>query len=165
MSHVQRKQKDKTMINREAQTENNIFFVCSLIEYIARATKNTRKNVVNQLGREEIAHYFELADVYHCENIDKLTAELTSKHHIETGIFNNEASCRYTPPSYFDIAKVYKRLIVSIMQYKSISFTDALIEVYNSWITEKIDDYNSSMYYESPDYVFQSYIAGEVLRD
>jgi hypothetical protein len=153
------------MTGREAQDENNIFFVCALIEYIARETKNTRKTVVNQLGKEEIAHYFEFADVYHSENIDKLTAELISKHRIENGMFNNEASCHYTPPSYFDIAKVYKRLIFSIMQYKNISFTDALMEVYNSWITEKIDDYNSSMYYENPDYVFQSYIAGVPLRD
>jgi hypothetical protein len=153
------------MTDREEQFENNIFFVCTLIEYIARKTKNTRKNVVNYLGREEIAHYFELADVYHCENIDKLTAELTLKHRIAAGTFNNEASCRYTAPSYFDIAKVYKRLIVSVMQYEAASFTDALMEVYNSWISEKIDDYNSSMYYESPEYVFKSYIAGEPLRD
>jgi hypothetical protein len=153
------------MTNREPQSENDIFFVCSLIEYIARATKNTRKNVVNYLGKEEIAHYFELADVYHCENIDKLTADLTAKHHIATGMFDNEASCRYTPPSYFDIAKVYKRLIVSVMQYKNASFPDALMEIYNSWISEKIDDYNSSMYYESPEYLFKSYIAGEPLRD
>ena len=35
--------------------------------------------------------------------------------------------------------------------------------VYNSWITRKIDDYNSSMYYENPAYLFESYKAGNVL--
>lgn len=31
---------------------------------------------------------------------------------------------------------------------------DALIKVYNSFLSEKIDDYNSSMYYENPFYLF-----------
>ena len=39
----------------------------------------------------------------------------------------------------------------------------ALTEVYTSWISEKIDDYNSSMYYENPQYIYESYSAGMVL--
>ena len=34
---------------------------------------------------------------------------------------------------------------------------DALIEVYNSFISSKIDDYNSSVYYENPSYIFECY--------
>ena len=34
---------------------------------------------------------------------------------------------------------------------------DALIEVYNSFISSKIDDYNSSVYYENPNYIFECY--------
>lgn len=30
---------------------------------------------------------------------------------------------------------------------------DAKIEVLSSWIIEKIDNYNSSMYYENPSYI------------
>lgn len=40
---------------------------------------------------------------------------------------------------------------------------DTAMAVYNSWITRKIDNYNSSMYYESPSYLFESYKAGTVL--
>lgn len=35
---------------------------------------------------------------------------------------------------------------------------DALIEVYNSFLSDKIDDYNSSMYYENPSYLLECYL-------
>ena len=37
---------------RESQKDNNLFFTCGLIEYIARKTKNTRSDVVNKLGKD-----------------------------------------------------------------------------------------------------------------
>lgn len=40
---------------------------------------------------------------------------------------------------------------------------EALIKVYNSFISGKIDDYNSSVYYENPSYIFESYKQGHVL--
>ena len=38
-----------------------------------------------------------------------------------------------------------------------------LITVYNSWIADKIDDYNSSFYYDSADCIYQSYLIGKPL--
>ncbi|MDR1925196.1 MAG: hypothetical protein LBQ66_12565 [Planctomycetaceae bacterium] len=153
------------MTGREAKTENDLFFVCSLIESVARKTKNMRKDIVNKLGLATIRHYLELADVYHCESMDNLVLELVEKCSIATGTFDNVADCRYRVPTPFDIGKVYKRLIVSVAQNKNFAFSDALMDVYNSWISPKIDDYNSSMYFENPDYLFQSYLAGEPLKD
>ena len=40
---------------------------------------------------------------------------------------------------------------------EEIEIVDALIEVYNSFISAKIDDYNSSVYYENPQYIFECY--------
>jgi hypothetical protein len=37
------------------------------------------------------------------------------------------------------------------------------MEVYNSWLSRRIEDFNSSMYYENPDYLYQSYLKGEAL--
>ena len=42
-------------------------------------------------------------------------------------------------------------------------YVDKMIEVLKSWIIEKIDNYNSSMYYENPGYLFECYKEGEVL--
>ena len=36
---------------RENQKDNDLFFTCALIDYIARKTKNTRATVVNALGK------------------------------------------------------------------------------------------------------------------
>lgn len=44
------------MTGREAQKDNDLFFTCSLIDYIARKTKNRRSVVVNALGRENVAN-------------------------------------------------------------------------------------------------------------
>ncbi|MCL2041145.1 MAG: hypothetical protein FWG84_03775 [Bacteroidales bacterium] len=151
------------MTGREDKNANNLFFLCSLIEYISRKTKNHRNVVVNAIGRDALQHIFDLADVYHCENMDKLSFELTKKHNIETGIFDNVADAKYAIPTHWDIGKVYKRLIMAINKRGNKSLMDALSEVYNSWLSRKIEDFNSSVYYESPEYLFQSYLAGENL--
>ena len=151
------------MIGREDKNANNLFFLCSLIEYTGRKTKNHRNVVVNAIGKDDLQHIFDLADIYHSENMDKLAFEFTEKHNIGNGIFDNVASAKYSIPTHWDIGKVYKRLIISVSKKENKSLIDALIEVYNSWLSRKIEDFNGSVYYESPEYLFQSYLAGESL--
>jgi hypothetical protein len=43
------------------------------------------------------------------------------------------------------------------------SLIEILIEVDNSWLSRKIEDFNSSIYYESPEYLYQSYLEGDNL--
>ena len=148
---------------RESEHENNLFFACSVIEVIGRNTKNRRGEVVKKLGKEEILKLVELADVLHCEPIDATANRLIAKHAIACGSYDNIAKCKYTVPTHFDIAKVYKRLIVNVSEFQNLPVEEAIIKVYSSWICEKIDNYNSSMYYENPGYLFESYKAGKVL--
>jgi hypothetical protein len=146
---------------RENKEENDVFFVCSVIEYIGRKTKNRRSVVVEKLGKAEITRLFELADIFHCEPIEHTAQDLIEKCSITDGNFDNLASCKYNVPTHFDIAKVYKRLICALAPSKNNKPLTALTEVYSSWISPKIDDYNSSMYFENPEYLFESYKAGE----
>ena len=60
-------------------------------------------------------------------------------------------------------AKVYKRLIKQVAQEKQIGIVDALIKVYNSFLSAKIDDYNSSLYYENPSYLLECYLENTIL--
>ena len=76
---------------------------------------------------------------------------------IVSGKFDNIADCGYIVPSYWDIGKVYRRLIKMVAEDEKIKIIDALIEVYNSFISPKIDDYNSSVYYENPNYILECY--------
>ena len=148
---------------REEKESNNVFFLCSLIEYIGRKTKNHRSVVVNALGKEKLQHIFDLADVYHCENMDKLAFDLIKTCKIKEYIFDNVSDAKYTIPTHWDIGKVYKRLIIDISTKQNKTPIDALIEVYNSWISRKIEDFNSSVFYENPEYLYASYLAGDVL--
>jgi len=151
------------MIGREKKEYNDLFFVCSLIEYIGRKTKNHRNVVVNAIGKDKLQHLYGLADVYHSENIEKVTDELIFDYNIEQGVFDNISNAKYSIPTHWDIGKVYKRLIVDICNEQKKEPIEALIEVYNSWLSRKIEDFNSSLYYENPDYLYESYVRGEVL--
>lgn len=39
---------------------------------------------------------------------------------------------------------------------------DALFEAYNSFVSDKIDDYNSSFYYDAPQNILNVYIMGKL---
>lgn len=142
---------------RESKKDNDLFYTCSLIEYISRKTKNIRADVVNKLGKDRISKIYELADVYHCDNIDSVSDEFIEESNILPGKFDNVADCTYVVPSNWDIGKVYKRLIKMVAKDEKTEIIDALIEVYNSFISSQIDDYNSSVYYENPNYIFECY--------
>jgi len=150
-------------VGRMSQKDNDLFFTCALIDYIARKTKNTRTYVVNRLGKEKISKIFELAGIYHCDNPERVCDDFIESAHIETGTFDNIADCGYAVPSYWDIGKVYKRLIKMVAEDKKIDVIDALFEVYNSFISPAIDDYNSSFYYENPLFIFECYKAKKML--
>ncbi len=152
------------MIGRENKENNDMFFVCSLIEHIARRTKNHRSVVVNALGKSKLEHIYNLADVYHSENIDKISDDFIQKAQLTNGNFDNQALTQYAVPTHWDIGKVFARLICSMYEINQTQEPiEILIEVYNSWICSKLEDYNSSFFYENPDYILQCYLAGEVL--
>ena len=150
-------------MGREPQKDNDLFFTCSLIDYIARKTKNIRADVGNQLGKERLERIYDLADVYHCDNINQVSDDFIEEAQIKNGTFDNVGECKYAIPSHWDIGKVYKRLIKQVAENEKISIIDALIKVFNSFISAKIDDYNSSVYYENPSYIFESYKENKIL--
>lgn len=148
---------------REAAKDNDLFFTCSLIDYIARKTRNTRADVVNKLGIKNIEKIYDLADIYHSDNIERVSDDFIQEAEIGNGEFNNVDECNYAIPSYWDIGKVYKRLIKAVAEYEKIGIIEALFKVYNSFLSAKIDDYNSSMYYENPSYLLECYLENKVI--
>jgi hypothetical protein len=150
------------MTGREPQKENDLFFTCSLIDYIARKTKNKRADVVNALGRANIDKIYELADVYHSDNIERVSDDFITAANISDGNFDSVGNAKYAVPSHWDIGKVYKRLILGISKEKNIPVTDALFEAYNSFVSDKIEDFNSSFYYDVPQNILNTYIYGTI---
>lgn len=146
----------------EAKEDNDLFFTCSLIEYIARKTKNTKKVVIEKLGKANIEKIYKLAEVYHSENIEKVSDEFIEKTSIKMGDYDNISKYKSRIPTYWEIGKVYKRLIV-MLEDDNENYANTLMEVLSSWIIDVIDNYDSSMYYENPDYIYQCYKEGKVI--
>lgn len=150
------------MIGRENSKENDLFFTCSLIEYIARKTKNKRADVVNALGKPIIEKIYDLADVYHSDNIETVSDTFIRQAALNEGSFDNLSCAKYAIPSHWDIGKVYKRLILGISREKNMEMIDALVAAYNSFVSDKIDDYNSSFYYDAPQNILNAYLYKEL---
>lgn len=150
------------MIGRENQKENDLFFTCSLIEYIARKTKNKSSAVVNALGKASISKIYDLADIYHSDNIDSVSDDFIQTAGITEGTFDNVAAAKYAVPSYWDIGKIYKRLILGISKENNINVIDALFAAYNSFVSDKINDYNSSFYYDAPQNILNAFLYNEI---
>ena len=42
-------------------------------------------------------------------------------------------------------------------------YIDTLLKILSSWIIKKIDNYNSSMYFESPEYIYKCYVENKII--
>ncbi len=140
---------------------DDLFFLCTVIEYVARQTHNHVRDIVNKLSDDDIVHQLRVASVNHCLSMEQICDEWIEDYNISEGSFDNVSSCRYAVPSVTAIGRVYQRLILDVMKENVI---ETLRKVYNSFISDEISDYNSSFYYSNPDYLKCSYEAGYVLN-
>ena len=142
------------------KNNSNLFFVCSLIEYIARGTKNRRLDVVRQLG-DDLSRIYKYANVFHCEPIEKVADDFIQKDNISNGNYDNLSKYKYTIPDYWDIGEVFARLIEDC--YEEENVINGIKEVYASWMAEKILNFNSDLYYQSREYLAVCYKEGKLL--
>lgn len=144
------------------ESDSALFFTCSLIEFIGRQQKLKRSDVVSALGENVLRRIYNYSDVLHCEPIAKCADDFITECGVPTGDFDNVGRCVYTVPSYWDIGKVYCRLIEDVQNDDTVK---TLKEVYSSWIDAHISNYNTDFFYQPRDYIKECYLAGEVLDD
>ena len=142
--------------------KNNLFYLCSLIEFIGRKTKNRRSTIVKVLGKKELERQLELAEVNHCLSFEKVTNEIIEYFNIQEGNFDSVGLCKYTVPSFQAIGKEYQRLIIDVSS-EQYNIVDVLYAVFQSFISDEISDFNSSVYYSTPQYLKYSYLEGKLL--
>lgn len=140
---------------------NDLFYVCSLVEYIGRERKLRRADVVAALGEETIRRIYRYADTFHCEQIAKVADDFIALRSIPTGDFDNVAKCRYAVPGYWDIGAVYARLIEDVSD--GADPVPKLMEVYASWMSDALSRFNSDLFYQSRNYIAECYRAGRIL--
>ena len=133
--------------------KDDVYFVCYMIERIARMLKQPKKYVVNAMGHDELAKKLSLADVLHSENPLAVEADWKEEYNLEPGNYDvtkvNPELCENIPTAT-QMGKVYARLIETVSQGQDL--VQSMQKVYASPICDVIDNYNSSAYYE-PSYV------------
>ena len=96
--------------------KNDLFYVCSMIEFVARKTKNHRKDIVLSLGRKGLEHQLKVASVNHSLSFEQVSDEWIEDYQIEMGNFDTIKNCKYSIPSETSIGSVYQTLILSILK-------------------------------------------------
>ncbi len=138
----------------EKVTENDLYFVCYMIERVARRLHQKNQYVVEKMGKDALERVLSLANVLHCENPLKVETDWIEEYSFEEGNFFIEkidADLTTQIPTEMQMGKVYMRLIVDTLKSDE-DYAEGIIRVYNNPIFEIIDNYNSSAYYE-PSYV------------
>jgi hypothetical protein len=144
------------------KNNSDLFYTCSLIEYIGRKQKQRRETVVKLLGRETIRRIYRYADVFHCEPIAKTADDFIHICNIPVGAYDNLEKAKYEIPDYWTIGEVYERLIEDVSEDSTEAIVDTIMAVYSSWISDAISNYNTDFYYQSREYICQCYTEGEV---
>ena len=141
---------------------DDLYFVCYMIERIARRLKQPNKYVANAMGHDELVRKLSLADVLHAENPIAVEADWIKDYHLKPGdydVSNVDAELCPKIPTATQMGKVYKRLALNTLQSAE-DYADAILRVYNNPICQKLDNYNCSAYYEPSPYIARSYYAG-----
>ena len=69
-------------------TENDLFFVCSMIERVARHIKQRNKYVVNKIGYDNLLRQLSIAETLHSENPLQVVDDWTDEYQLENGSFD-----------------------------------------------------------------------------
>lgn len=147
------------MTDRE---KDDLFYVCTLIEFIGRKTKNTRGVVVGSLGKKGIQKQLYDASVNHCLSFEQVSDEIVEQYQIPDGYFDTVSGCKYMVPSVTSIGKLYSRLILDCARPGE--EIDELIRIFSSFISDKISEFRTGVYFENMSYLECSYYAGHLLE-
>ena len=134
--------------------QDDLHFICYMIERVARKLHQRNRYVVNTIGRDELYHLISCAKALHCENPLQVEQYWINDYNLESGDFditNVDKELAQIIPSELDMGDVYQRLIVDTMDTKE-DYVDGIMRVYNNEICDVIDNYNCSAFYE-PSYV------------
>lgn len=137
--------------NDEEINFDDLYYLCYMIERVARKIHQPNSYIVNKLGKGNLYHLISCAQTLHCMNPKQVEADWISDYDLQSGthdVTNVDNELCSTIPTELQIGKVYARLIDSVDK----DYLKGITEVYNSEICKTIDNYNSSAYYE-PSYV------------
>lgn len=146
----------------EEVTTDDLFFVCYMIERVARRIKRRNHYVVNAIGKKDLRSLLSLANVLHSENPLQVEDEWIEKFALTEGVEDVtlvDKELVNMVPRPTQMGKVYQRLILDTLLPEE-DYADAILRVYNNELCDTIDNYNCSAYYEPSYVIARAYLAG-----
>ena len=141
--------------------KDDLFYVCSLIEFTARKTKNRRSVIVNALGIDGVKKQLADAEVNHCLSFEQVSDEIIGHYNIPDGTFDTITGCKYTVPGYLAIGRLYSIIIIDCTDEDGAA--EEVVRLFSSFISDEISDFSTDLYYQNPSYLEHSYKAGYLL--
>lgn len=146
----------------EEISKNDLYFICYMIERIARRLKQPNRYVTNSMGKQALVEKLSLANVLHSENPLDVEQQFIEDFHLLPGTYDVtkvDSSLVDKIPTSLQMGKVYSRLILDTLQREE-DYADGIIRIYNNEICLIIDNYNGSAYYEPSYVIARAYYEG-----
>jgi len=153
--------KNKYFPEEDIQT-NDLYFMCYMIERVARHIHQKNKYVVNAIGKQELYHLISCASVLHCENPSKVEVDWIRDYNLKSSdydITDVDKELATIIPTPIEMGEVFQRLIMDTLAAKE-DYVEGIIRVYNDDICEVIDNYNCSAFYEPSYVIARAYQSG-----
>ncbi len=141
---------------------NALFYVCSLVEEMARLSFNSNVDIVNLLGVKIIDEILKNAELLHNQNLQITAQEMLKKYSIKSSNYSLE---KYSEvPSSYTFADPVSKAILYIIEKDKIVETQAIICFYNSPIMKLINNFDVEMHLSNVQYIYESYKAKRALE-
>lgn len=111
--------------------EDDLFYVCTMIEFVARETHNRSSDVVSMLPDKALKHQLKVACVNHCLSFEQVCDEWIEEYGITKGIADNSSQNKYEKASVTTVGREYQKLILDVMECRE-NVIEAIRKVYGS---------------------------------
>lgn len=141
---------------------NDLYYICYMIERVARHIHQRNSYVVDEIGKDEFYHLISSAKALHCENPLQVEQEWIDEYSLKNGEFDItdvDRQLAQIVPSPTQMGKVYAKLIKDTLQSDE-NYVDGIMRVYNNEICDVIDNYNCSAFYEPSYVIARAYQSG-----
>ena len=135
----------------EEIAEDDLYFMCYMIERVARSLHQRNRYVANTIGKDELFHLISCANVLHSENSQKVEDEWIENYKLvrsDFDITDVDQELAGIIPTPLEMGAVYQRLILDTSDGEE-DYVEGILRVYNNEICDTIDNYNCSAFYEA----------------
>lgn len=154
------------------QIFNDVFYVCSMVEYLSRTRKTKHADIVSALGKDNLRWLYKFADVHHCMTFEQVSDDVMERSPLPMGTYDVTSGLEFPLPSFLDIGKVYARLVQSALVENGTwenpnadQIVDALWEVFHSFVCEEISNFNSDLFYDTPSFLYECFKYNKIFCD